>query len=71
MAVSQGDFWAGNDTRAQDESNLAANWGPTNLDRTHEFTTNWFYQLPTFGGQSAVVRQVLGGWRLGGIFRAQ
>jgi hypothetical protein len=72
MAICQGDFWPGNDTRAQDDRNLRADLGPTSNDRTHRFSTNWFWEAPFADWLEAkgALRQLIGGWRLGGIFNA-
>jgi len=72
MALSQGDFWPGNDVRVQDENNLRADLGPTDNDRTHRFSSNWFYEPPVAGwlGLQGPLAQVLGGWKLGAIFNA-
>ncbi|MGH9338130.1 MAG: TonB-dependent receptor [Acidobacteriota bacterium] len=40
-------------------------------DIEHNFTANWFYQLPFMQGQSATIRNLLGGWTFAGIVRAQ
>jgi hypothetical protein len=72
MAICQGDFWPGNDTRAQDDNNLRADLGPTSNDRTHRFSTNWFWEAPFADWLEArgLLRGLIGGWRFGGIFNA-
>jgi hypothetical protein len=72
MAICQGDFWPGNDTRAQDDTNLRADLGPTDNDRTHRFSSNWFWEAPFADWLQANgwLRGLVGGWRLGGIFSA-
>lgn len=45
--------------------------GPSAGDVKHNFVTDFLYELPTFSGSNSVVRGVLGGWQLGGIFTAQ
>jgi hypothetical protein len=72
MAVSIGDFWPGNNIRAQDEGNLRADVGPTNLDRTHDLRIDALYGLPIdrllkAGG---LAKTLAGGWQLAGILRA-
>ncbi|NWG13411.1 MAG: TonB-dependent receptor [Acidobacteria bacterium] len=76
MAIAQGDFWAGNNTRVQDENNYQADLGPTDNDRTHVASADLIYDTP-FGnwlGTSTTLRRatgwVVGGWRFAGILRA-
>jgi len=46
-----------------------AEWGPSNFDRTHVFTVNYIWRLPSTSGRGA--RGVLlNGWELSGITRA-
>lgn len=40
-------------------------------DITHQFIAEWIYELRTPLGNSAVGRQVLGGWQISGIWRAE
>ena len=69
MAVSQGDFWPGNDKRVQDEFNLRADLGPTDLDRPHRLSVNWFWEAPfaEWAGANGALAKLIGGWKLGGI----
>jgi hypothetical protein len=49
----------------QDWTNLAAEYGPSNFDRTHVLTFSGVYDLPVFRQSGNFVeRQVLGGWSL-------
>jgi hypothetical protein len=71
MAVSQGDYFGGNDPEVQDETNWAKDWGPLIYDRQHVLTTDFAYQLPT--GRWAIGglrRHLLGDWQVGGVMRA-
>jgi hypothetical protein len=72
MALSQGDFWPGNNVRVQDDKNMRADIGPTDNDRAHRFSSNWVYEPPIAGwlGLHGPLAQVLGGWKLGAIFNA-
>jgi hypothetical protein len=53
--------------------NIRQQYGPAGYDQTHVFSTNWVYDFPnvTGGFDKPVVRQILNGWELTGIFRAQ
>jgi hypothetical protein len=44
-------------------------YGPTDFDRTHVFTVNYVYTLPTLQNRSAIVKYTLGGWEVTGITR--
>ncbi len=72
MAIALGDYWNGNNQRAQDEYNLRANIGPTNVDRTHDFRINALYGLPLDRWLKAndLAKRFIGGWQLSGIYRA-
>ncbi len=54
-----------------DVYNLRADWGNSEINRPHIFVANVVYSLPTLAGQQAVMKNVLGGWELSGIFTAQ
>jgi len=69
LAVSQGDYYGGNDPEVQDENNLRADWGPLNQDRAHVFTSDFSYTL-LLDNRAKWVRHFAGGWQIGGIFRA-
>ncbi len=43
MALSQGDYWGGNDPEVQDETNYRADYGPINQNRTHSMTLDAIY----------------------------
>ncbi|MBI1748884.1 MAG: TonB-dependent receptor [Acidobacteria bacterium] len=63
-------------TIPQNPNNIRAEKASSAMDVRHRFTSSLIYDLP-FGrrggwtGDSAVIRAVLGGWQLGGIFVAQ
>jgi hypothetical protein len=46
-------------------------YGPTQQDRRHIFTTNYVYELPFFRNQRGVLGRILGGWETTGIITAQ
>jgi hypothetical protein len=60
-----------NSSRNQDFFNLAADRGPTASDVTHYFSGDWVYSLPAFAHRGALVRGIIGGWQVTGIFTAQ
>jgi hypothetical protein len=62
---------AGNTTIYNDPGNLALDWARTGFDRTHRFTTNFDYHLPTPFGARGLTRALLKGWMLAGIIIAQ
>ncbi|MFN7919681.1 MAG: carboxypeptidase regulatory-like domain-containing protein [Bryobacteraceae bacterium] len=70
MAISNGDFWLGNDLTVQDENNWRADLGPTNLDLPHNFAADFVYQLPAVGRDRGLLRHLVGGWQAAGIFTA-
>lgn len=47
--------------------NLEADYGPSQLDRTHIFTTNYVWMLPWMRDQKGFLGHVLGGWQASGI----
>ncbi|HWR17650.1 MAG TPA: carboxypeptidase regulatory-like domain-containing protein [Terriglobales bacterium] len=55
----------------QDINNLAAERGLADFDKTHIFASNFLYELPFFNNSSKTLKNVLGGWQFGGIFRAE
>ena len=59
----------GVDNRNQDFFDLRADRGPSAGDMTHNFVADVIYQLPGFSSNS-LVRQIIGGWQLSGIFSA-
>ena len=72
LALAQGDYYGGNDPEVQDESNIAADWGPVAGDRKHSFSADFAYTLPLekLGRQPRALRFVTEGWQAGGILRA-
>jgi len=50
-----------------DVRNLRANRAVSDFDRTHRFSLNFVYQIPTFGSDS----RLLSGWQLSGFYQAQ
>ncbi len=72
LAIVQGDYYGGNDPEVQDESNLAADWGPVAGDRKHSLAADFAYTLPLdrVGKQPKALRLFSEGWQLGGILRA-
>ena len=50
-----------------DVRNLDANRSVSDFDRTHRFSLNFVYQIPTFGSGS----RLLSGWQLSGFYQAQ
>jgi hypothetical protein len=60
------------DNSIQDFFDVKSNRGPSIGDTTHVVVADWIYDLPRFAGYgSRLVRDVLGGWQVSGIFRAQ
>jgi hypothetical protein len=52
----------------QDWRNLAAEYGPSNFDRTHVLTTSWVYDLPFFRKSGNFAEKLaLGGWSFAGL----
>jgi hypothetical protein len=65
------DFIGDSQRSIQDFHNVKADRGPSTGDITHYFAADWVYDLPRFANLgNAVVRQILGGWQLSGVFRA-
>ena len=50
-----------------DVRDLSSNRAVSDFDRTHRFSLNFVYQIPTFGSES----RFLSGWQLSGFFQAQ
>jgi len=46
---------------------LSCDYGPSQLDRRHNFNANFVYELPWFSNQQGVVGHILGGWETSGI----
>jgi hypothetical protein len=55
----------------QDFNNIRAARSPVSGDINHVVSSDWIYQLPVFQAGNAALRQILGGWQVSGIFRAQ
>jgi hypothetical protein len=64
LPVVQGDA-------ASVERALAFEKGDALFDVRHRFVVSFGYELPLLEGEGALVRHVLGGWQLNGIFQAQ
>ncbi len=64
-----GSIAGGGGTGVQNWNNLAAEYGPSNFDRTHVLTTSWVYDLPFFksSGANFAEKAVLAGWSLAGL----
>jgi hypothetical protein len=58
-------------TAIQDFNNVKINRSPVSGDINHSVSGDWVYQLPALAGFNSALRQVLGGWQLSGIVRAQ
>lgn len=72
MSVHAGDFWPGNDSRVQDETNWDADLGPTLFDVTHRVVGDWVWQTPFEKWMpNRFLRTALGGWQLTGTMTAQ
>ncbi|MEO5567886.1 MAG: hypothetical protein ABIR92_05310, partial [Gemmatimonadaceae bacterium] len=52
-----------------DNNNPGAEWGPSDFDRTHVFTGNWIWHLPSPANRR-LLGAVVNGWQLSGIVRA-
>jgi len=63
MTDSPGDRW----NAPQNTYNVAANYGPSTLDRRHMLTANFVYSLPWLRGQRGLMGHALGGWEVSGI----
>ncbi|MGH9880818.1 MAG: hypothetical protein ACRD6N_05230, partial [Pyrinomonadaceae bacterium] len=50
-----------------DQRNLEANRAVSDFDRTHRFSLNFLYDIPTFGSTS----KFFSGWQVSGFFQAQ
>lgn len=51
--------------------NWRQDYGNSNWDIRHRFTTNYLYELPFFRGSKGVLHTVLGDWQLSGITTLQ
>jgi hypothetical protein len=50
-----------------DARNIDNNRGLSDFDRTHRFSTNFVYEIPSFGWNNAIAK----GWSVSGFFQAQ
>jgi hypothetical protein len=75
LATNGGDtgtwYQGDNALKVQNFFNLAAEHGPASGDITHNVSSEWTYDTPALSGANRFVRQILGGWLLGGIFTAR
>jgi hypothetical protein len=55
----------------QDPNNLAAEKASSATDLRHRFVASFIYDLPFGRTGSALLKAILGGWQLGGVFTAQ
>jgi hypothetical protein len=55
----------------QNPLNWRADYGPTDFDRRHVFTSNYIYTLPFLKGRRDYVSKVVGGWEVSGLLTAQ
>lgn len=69
MALSQGDYWGGNDPEVQDETNYRADYGPITQNRTLSLTLDSIYDLPfdRWLKASSALKHVAGGWQIASI----
>jgi Carboxypeptidase regulatory-like domain/TonB-dependent Receptor Plug Domain len=58
-------------TIAQNLKNLRADRAIASFDKTHIFVTNYIWELPFFRDADKLVYNLLGGWQIGGIYRAE
>ncbi len=58
-------------TAPQNTFNLHGDYGPTQQDRRHIFTTNYVYELPWLHEQHGITGHLLGGWEMSGVITAQ
>lgn len=66
-AYYQGD----GDARTQEFLYPLADRGPNTGDITHYFNAEWVYDVPGLQNLNGIVRHVLGGWQVSGIFLAR
>jgi hypothetical protein len=64
MPVAQGD-------EASIERALEFEKGPALFDARHRFVVSFGYELPALDRSSALIRHIVGGWQLNGIYQAQ
>ena len=72
MAYTGGDvgvyYGTDADTTIQDFFNLAIERGIPDFDTTHRAVGDLIYELPKFNNSNQLVRSVLGGWQVSGIY---
>lgn len=76
LGISGGDIGAyyGSDNDSnniQDFNNPRADRGPNPGDAAHRFIADWVYELPRFANTNWLVRNVIGGWEVSGIFNTR
>ena len=73
MSIAMGDFGGSNNLRVQEETNLRADWAPTNFDRTHVFSLDavWAPSFDRWLSAGGAWKQVVGGWQFTGTYQAQ
>jgi len=57
-------------TALQNTYDPAAEYGPTQFDKRHIVTADFYYQLPWYAEQKGVIGHLLGGWGTAGIVSA-
>ena len=73
ISIGGGDFAWGGSTDYGSENNWRLDKGPSQLDVTHRFVSNYVYEVPLdrWFGASGLARHAIGGWQLSGILIAQ
>ncbi|MBI3941063.1 MAG: TonB-dependent receptor [Acidobacteria bacterium] len=59
--------FTGSPTRPQDPYNRKADYGLSEIDVTHNFVTNWSYELPVGNGATGLAAYLTKAWRINGI----
>jgi len=63
-----GSIAGGGGQGVQDWTNLAAEYGPSNFDRTHVLTMSGVYDIPGYRNSGSLLqRELIGGWSLAGL----
>jgi len=52
----------------QDPDNRAAEWGPSDFDRTHAFTASWIWEIPSGRFRRGPASVLFHGWQANGIW---
>jgi len=60
-----------NNVTLENWQNIPYNYGSLSIDRKHAFVGTAVWQIAELRGQNMMVREVLGGWQLSGVGRAQ